>query len=167
MTNQKNTYLYSLVIIGIVAVTAVVALLSGGLGGTTQQTSDENLVGDARFHPVQQSPSPQIQYLAESCALDATCEMNGAWIRTRADIDGLLYVASDIGTHGSVNVFGPELYVENSARFRGQIFAQDDLFVEDLLDAHVLQVSSLSGPGNAFACLDADGRLYRSVAPCQ
>lgn len=56
---------------------------------------------------------------------------------------------------------GDDLFVQGSAEVNGQVYINSSITV--ISDVNLL---NLTGSGNAYACIDANGKLYRSNTTC-
>ena len=53
------------------------------------------------------------------------------------------------------------------ASFNNQLIVEGKLFANNnSILGGMVQITNLNGNGNAYACLTADGTLYRSQTPC-
>ena len=102
-------------------------------------------VGEAKAKPVS-------QIKATSCDADSVCEansLNTKYITTTAvKGDGDLTLTTDNG---------------------GLILNPDkkSVVVEGTLMADYFSVTTLAGDGIAYACIDDDGKIFRSLTPCR
>ena len=55
---------------------------------------------------------------------------------------------------------GSEVQINSKSTFK------DNVVIESGLTTKTMKISELTGTGNAYACLDGEGKLFRSTKPC-
>lgn len=130
-------------------------------------TISEDFVGEAR------RPIPIINArAASSCDADKNCEMNAATIgsleiaptNTGPRIASLEYNTLEIVSSLGIQIQAP--VIQMIGTMRGSALVADEVVSGTLTINKATRFASLSGKGNAFACLDYLGNLYRSDVPC-
>lgn len=96
------------------------------------------------------------QRIAVSNALSAGYVVVGTPSDNPAE-EGDILVAGDIITDGTISTHGIDTI--------GPVNAQR-IAVSDMLRAGSFMSTSLAGEGNAYACIDAEGVIFRSSKPC-
>lgn len=165
---EKNTNFAYIAIVAIVAVVALIVLVIGGIGTNQKFATTNNAATDASGQATRIVPTPIVK--ANSCDADDTCEISNALIAKTAIFKGDIYtngkLQANTFTLGYVNGemsaidtigFGEE------TQFRSNV---DAIFKGDADVNGKLTIGSLAGTGNAYACLDSTGTLYRSQTPC-
>ncbi|MBS1101632.1 hypothetical protein JK202_01135 [Gluconobacter sp. Dm-62] len=89
-----------------------------------------------------------------SASLCGGSSVNVLTCSLRVNFDGAIYAQSNINASGDVITSG------NISANNGTISTKNSTVSDQAT------FSSLSGTGNAYACLDASGKLYRSSSPC-
>lgn len=74
-------------------------------------------------------------------------------------------ILKDIGVTGSAHFYNNVFFDLGEVVFNSTVTIKSKATV-DTLSTNNLNVNSLRGNGSAFACLDAEGNLYRSLKPC-
>lgn len=108
------------------------------------------------------------EIVAHSCNADAVCEVNDLQINGETYFNdhvhvnqGKLFVNANLVVD-SLSFFNDESVFEDHASFNGKIFSNGNL----ILEGSDLYLTDLVGLGNAYACLNSQGKLFRSETPC-
>ena len=126
----------------------------------------------------QQAVVPKI-VRANSCDADDTCETKGLLAREDINLaDRFIIEMADNGTFGDPT-FRARTKFEKHAQFSGISVEQDVSARSGYFNGAIqtqslyvtggngsLRANSLSGSGNAYACVDRYGKFYRSSSPC-
>ena len=133
------------------------------------------------FDKLQLGPSdrtpPIVKVNAHECRADGICEVNNLTAIDNVDAKTLssTYVNSDKGFF-SANLGSPRIYIYSSSlkSYSGQIseagnnlqiYTYDNRSLE-FKSANGVVFADLAGDGNAYACLDTNGKLFRKSTPC-
>ena len=120
-------------------------------------------------------PNPATEIVANSCDADDVCEV-AKTVSTRKGSTSALRLTSDAGP---VIVDGPlssESLIAGRVSIDGKIISTtagstSALVLASDVDSIIvegrLSVPKLGGEGNAYACLDSNGLLFRSDTPCK
>lgn len=125
--------------------------------------------------PSSEPPDPTAKIAAHSCDADDVCEVaktlstqkgSTSALRLMSDagpviVDGPL--ASDSLVTGRVSIDGK--IISTTAGSMSALVLTSD--VNAVIVEGRLSIPKLSGEGNAYACLDNHGLLFRSDVPCQ
>ena len=107
--------------------------------------------------------------IANSCDADSICEV-AKTVSTRAGSTSSLVLTSDnkfVVVDGTIDIGNLRIGGKSVSTIPGStsslVLTADNKFV--VVDG-TLSATSLYGTGNAYACLDGEGKLFRSTKPC-
>ncbi|PKM36747.1 MAG: hypothetical protein CVV06_09420 [Gammaproteobacteria bacterium HGW-Gammaproteobacteria-10] len=132
-------------------------------------------IGLLGCEPPTQPANPSAKIAANSCDADEVCEV-AKTVSTRKGSTSALILKSDAG---QVLVQGPlvsESLLAGIVTIDGKMISTSKDSTSALIltsDANSvivegnLTVTKLSGEGNAYACIDSHGSLFRSNTPCK
>ena len=125
--------------------------------------------------PPSQPPDPSAKIAANSCDADDVCEV-AKTVSTQKGSTSALRLMSDAGpvivdgplaseslTTGRVSIDGK--IISTTAGSTSALVLTSD--VNAVIVEGRLSIPKLGGEGNAYACLDNNGLLFRSDVPCQ
>lgn len=116
---------------------------------------------------------------ANDCAADPHCEANGVIVgdpvahKIPPETSNGVIAEGAIASQRYIKSYGPGFFDEYInvgdvlAKVWGSVNAANVVYaVNELQTDGTIQAGSLAGHGNAFACVDASGKLYRSQHAC-
>lgn len=175
----------NLIIVSIVAVIAIIGMfiMTPSISRTSDFSYANTVESDLAGHaintiqePVRRDTIPNV-INAHSCNADDICEVNDLDAihisGVKGGVDSSWFVGSLLSVRnaeGSAELLADSItsrYLNVSANiFSGVIYAQALKTVGPITSGGYLAVMEAVGEGNAYACFDEDGHLFRSDTPC-
>ena len=186
---MEKQYMYVLAIVGVVAIVGLIVLISGNF----VNVNDREISGEAIRMA---NPTSPAQINANACNADAICEINLAhaehlkvenvaetntlwnreWITIGDFNNPSIYMSPDMVNINVETHIGEPLisdsYIDTEVLLTNtfRIGTVDNPLVVAMGDKFTIrkqvQFGDLRGDGNAYACLDSTGNLFRSEVPC-